>query len=364
MAKASAAKPVFGTGVLSGLRQAAGTGGGEPLTLLLDQIDEDPNQPRKVFSDAELDQMAETIKLLGVLSPIGVRKGAGDRYALVYGARRLRGSRLAGKTRIPAIILTAEQATLAAQIIENQSRAALANSDLAAAVNQLFKDGMTVKQIAVVCNLKEYQVAAFRAVEKLPAFLRSRLDHADIRALYDLSRAWDKHPEAVESGMPAEDVYLTITEARRVIEAVTGKWTGGIVPSGKQDVPGVATTPPPVEPASSVKVPSREPTKAVAPDGPALPLVLDGPEQPTPPPEMPEASERIEGPLPAPEPTRPGPPVQDTKTAPEFLMETADGEQGTLLTSRRSEKPGYAFVRIGTQIVETPFLELRCINVL
>ena len=334
--------------------------------LLLDQIEEDPNQPRKIFNEAELEQMAEMIKLVGVLSPIGVRKMSGDRFALVYGARRLRGSRLAGKTRIPAIIVAAEQATLAAQVIENQGRAGLSNSDLAAAVNRLFADGMTIKQIAVVCNLKEYQIAAFRAVEKLPAFLRSRLDQADMRALYDLSRAWDKHPEAIEGRMPAEDVYLTITEARRIIEAATGKATGSIVLSGKQDEPGAAIipTPPPVEPAQPVKGPVREPTKAAEPEGPSLPVVLDGPEQPTPPPEMPKEAEGIEGSQSTPEPVKPSSEVQDITTAPVFLMETLEGEKGTLMTSRRSKKPGYAFIKVGTQIMETPFLELRCVNVL
>ena len=100
-----AAKPAFGAGILSGLRATAGAVGGEPLFLPLDQVEEDPDQPRTTFDEAELEQLAETIRLYGVLTPVGVRRLEGDRYRLVYGARRLRASRLAGQTRIPATIL-------------------------------------------------------------------------------------------------------------------------------------------------------------------------------------------------------------------------------------------------------------------
>src|ERR1700748_2055341 len=113
-----ATKPAFGAGILSGLRATAGAVGGEPLFPLLDQVEEDPDQPRTNFDEAELEQLAETIRLYGVLTPVGVRKLEGDRYRLVYGERRLRASRLAGQTRIPATILPEDKAGLAAQVIE------------------------------------------------------------------------------------------------------------------------------------------------------------------------------------------------------------------------------------------------------
>lgn len=362
MAKAPAAKPTFGAGVLSGLRQAASkeAGGGEPLTLLLDQIEEDPTQPRQVFSDAELEQMAETIRLLGVLSPIGVRKLEGERYALVYGARRLRGSRLAGKTRIPAIIVPAEQATLAAQVIENQARAGLANSDLAGAVNRLFADGMPVKQIAMVCNLKEYQVAAFRAADKLPPFLRSRLDEADMRALYDLSRVWEKNPEAIEAAMPADDVYLTITEARRVIEAATGKATGSVFLRNKEaQEPEAPAAPAPTaaEPEPEDETPSPRPTSSEdeAPAEPPLPLEL---------PEKPDAPAPVSAPAPA---TRkpaevPPAPAPAARGAPVFIMEMADGRRGVLVTHRRAKTKGSVLLDVQGDEFEAVFSELRPVD--
>lgn len=350
MAKAPAVKPSFGAGVLSGLRQAAGTTqGGEPLHLPLDQIAEDPDQPRSVFSDAELEQMAETIRLVGVLSPVGVRKRDGGGYVLVYGARRLRGSRLAGKTTIPAVLVPKDQATLAVQVIENQARAGLANSDLAAVVNRLFADKMPVKQIAIVCNIKEYQVAAFRSAEKLPACFLSRLDSADMRALYDLSRAWEKQPAEVEAALPNHGTYITITEARRIIEGVTGKTTGSAFLRPKDDQAGEVQEP-------------------------------KGPELPSPVKPLPEGKHVAPAARKEPEPASPFPsqapairstakePITLDRPAlipelPVFFMELADGRRGVLITGRHAGKRGLALLDVDGEEVAAAFAELRPVDV-
>ena len=345
-----AIKPAFGAGVLSGLRATAGAAGGEPLFLLLDQIEEDPDQPRTTFDQGELEQLAETIRLYGVLTPIGVRKLEGDRYRLVYGARRLRASRLAEQTRIPAIMLPEDKAGLAVQVIENQARTNLSNRDLATAVNRLFADGKKVKQIAAICNLKEYQVAAFRSVERLPPVLAERLDHADMRAIYDLFRAWEKDGPAIERAMPAPDVFLTITEARRIIEAVTGKASNSVfLTRGKE---------PEAAPAANIEPPSPEPTAAVSGS--------DGPQN-TEPPQA--ASEPLSPTKAKPKATAPAA-VEPAPTAgaavpqrPRFVMETADGRRGVLVTERRAQQTGSVLLEIEGEGVEVAFSELRPIEV-
>ncbi len=192
-------------------------------------IDEDPEQPRTTFDQGELEQLAETITLLGgVLQPIGLRAPVDGRYMLVFGARRYRASRLLGLADIPAIIVAGEQAGLAAQVIENQSRANLSNSDLAAVVKRLGAAGMKGKQIATVCGLTDYAVTMFRSVGKLPPFLSKRLDEGDMRAIYELFTAWGKHPAEIEAAMDGHDAALSVTEARRIIESATGRSTGSI----------------------------------------------------------------------------------------------------------------------------------------
>ena len=348
-----ATKPAFGAGVLSGLRATAGNAGGEPLFLLLDQIEEDPDQPRTNFDEAELEQLAETIRLYGVLTPVGVRKLAGDRYRLVYGARRLRASRLAEQTRIPATILSEDKSGLAVQVIENQARANLSNRDLAGVVNRLFADGKKVKQIAAICSLKEYQVAAFRSVDRLPPVLAERLDHADMRAIYDLFRAWEKDGPAIEGAMPAPDVFLTITEARRTIEAVTGKASNSVfLTRGKEPTP-------PAAPETIIEPSPSEPVATVP-----LPVEAEQPERPQADPE-PVAPTKVKPKAMAPAASEPMPATPaPTPQRPRFVMETADGRRGVLVTDRRAQRAGSVLLDIeGDESVEVTFAELRPIEV-
>ena len=333
------AKPVFGAGILSGLRATAGAAGGEPLFLLLDQIEEDPDQPRTSFDPTELEQLAETIRLYGVLSPIGVRKLDGGRFRLVYGARRLRASRLAEQTRIPATILPEDKSGLAIQVIENQARANLSNRDLATVVNRLFAEGMKVKQIAAICNLKEYQVAAYRSVERLPPVLAERLNQADMRAIYDLFRAWEKNGPAIEAAMPAPHVFLTITDARRVIESVTGKVSNSVFLNLQKGAE-------PQAPGSE----KGQPTAVAAAELP-VPAELKPPEEPVP------AQARTK--------SKPPEPVMLVSiTLPRFIMETEDGRRGVLVTERRAKRAGRVLLAIENgESVEVAFSKLRPIEV-
>jgi ParB family chromosome partitioning protein len=229
--KTATPKPraAFAAAAFGNLRAAAGEGQGEALRILLADIDEDASQPRTVFEDDDLQRMAETIRAHGVVQPIVVRPPVRGRYALVFGARRLRASRLAGVADIPAVVRAAGTSDLATQIIENQQRAGLCNSDLAAAIDRLVTQGLTNKEIAAVCALKDYQVAAFRQVNSFPPELAERLDHADVRALYDLFRQWKKTPASLLKGLPDAQTFITVTEARRIIGDITGKPTGSIV---------------------------------------------------------------------------------------------------------------------------------------
>lgn len=258
------AKHGFRANAFDDLRAAAGETKGEPLRIPLADVDEDPSQPRTAFDKNELGTLADSIRLVGVLQPVGVRLQPDGRYRLVFGARRLRAAAEAGLTEIPAVVVGEEQAGLAAQVIENQARAALSNSDLAAVVERFHGEGKTLKEIAAICALPEYQVSSFRSVPKLPPFLRERLDRADIRAVYDLYRAWQKSPSEVEAAMPSGDGHLSITEARRVIERITGQTTHSIaIARGKSGTGKPETLPEPVAPPMP-PAPPPGPTKSQA----------------------------------------------------------------------------------------------------
>ena len=73
---------------------------GRVLYLPVDQISPNPSQPRSVFSQEELEELADSIQNLGVLQPLTVRRQEG-RWELVAGERRLRAARMAGLTQVP-----------------------------------------------------------------------------------------------------------------------------------------------------------------------------------------------------------------------------------------------------------------------
>ncbi len=355
-----AKKPMFSAGAFDDLRAASGETTGAPLRLALNIIDEDPNQPRTIFDDAELETLAESIRLRGVLQPIGVMPAEDGRHRLVFGARRYRASKIAEQADIPAVIVPEAQRDLATQVIENQQRANLANSDLASVVNQLFEQGQKLKQIAAICNLPEYLVSYYRGAASLPAVLSGKIDQGDIRAIYELSNAWKKNPAAIEGAMQGHDGYLSVTEARRIIESATGKATSSVFLTRKDETPAA-----PLSPAGA----SEKDEEA----SPSQPAVLDQPPpqaEPVRPPStpLPVAAEQVPEPrMPAPAPVSqpeavPAASKPKKHTPPLFIVEV-DGEQGELLTELRSEKANFAFVQIGTAMLEVPFAELRCIGV-
>ena len=83
-----------------------GGGGGTPLRIPLDAIDEDPEQPRQEFDEQSLTELAETIRERGVRQPVSVRTHPTQpgRWMLNFGARRLRACKRVGLSEIPAFV--------------------------------------------------------------------------------------------------------------------------------------------------------------------------------------------------------------------------------------------------------------------
>jgi ParB family chromosome partitioning protein len=124
---------------------------GEVVRLDIDQVEPNPQQPRKFFDDAALHELSESLKQDGVLQPIIVAKGEAEgRYIIIAGERRWRASKLAGLKTIPALIkegVTDDMLRLA--LIENIQRADLNVIEEAEAYASLIKDyGLTQEQCA------------------------------------------------------------------------------------------------------------------------------------------------------------------------------------------------------------------------
>ena len=339
-------RPRLAEATLASLRAASSEAPGEALRLRLADIDEDPDQPRTVFDNEELQSMAQSILAHGVVQPIVVRPPVGGRYVLAFGARRLRASRLDGVADIPAVARATGANEFAAQLIENQQRADLSNSDLAAAIARLVREGLTTKQIAAICALKDYQVTAFRQAGDLPPELAARLDTADMRALYDLSRQWSKTPAEVIAALPDAGVFLSVTEARRIIGAITGKPTGSIVLERARAA---------AFQESSQNLPRDEPEKASPVREPL------GKERP--PIQEPPAPEGLPAQARPKAATRPGLAQLIPADAPVFSVAAGDGRSGRLVVDRRAGRGGLALVAYATGVEEVDATQLRIVRI-
>ncbi|MFC8726573.1 ParB/RepB/Spo0J family partition protein [Streptomyces bacillaris] len=121
--------------------QETGTSGAYFAELPVGSITPNPRQPREVFDEDALAELVTSIKEVGLLQPVVVRKLGADRYELIMGERRLRASREAGLERIPAIVRdTDDEKLLLDALLENLHRAQLNPLEEAAAYDQLLKD--------------------------------------------------------------------------------------------------------------------------------------------------------------------------------------------------------------------------------
>lgn len=120
------------------------------LEVDINTVTPNPKQPRSIFDDVALQELAASIRELGILQPPVVRKIGDYRYELIMGERRLRAAKLAGLSRIPVIIReTNDNELLREALVENIHRSNLNALEEAAAYNQMLTDfGFTHDELA------------------------------------------------------------------------------------------------------------------------------------------------------------------------------------------------------------------------
>ena len=120
---------------------------GEPRTLALEQLQPGRYQPRTRMDEAGLNELAESIKVQGVMQPVLVRHidGAADRFEIIAGERRVRAARLAGLERVPVLVRDVpDEAAAAMALIENMQREDLNPLEEARGIQRLTEEfGLT-----------------------------------------------------------------------------------------------------------------------------------------------------------------------------------------------------------------------------
>jgi ParB family transcriptional regulator, chromosome partitioning protein len=182
--------------------RAASSHDGRPLLVPVDRVDEDPNNPRTEFTDAEIDELAEDIRQHGILQPLVVHPAdATGRYRIHFGAMRYRAARRAGIDEVPVVFRDAA-ADPYAQVAENQKRHGLTPLDLARLIRTKLDEGQSNATIAKRLVMDLTTVAHHLALLDLPPELDDALKSGRCtspRTLYELGKLHRARPEQVKS---------------------------------------------------------------------------------------------------------------------------------------------------------------------
>ncbi len=147
------------------------------LRIPVDMIEPNPFQPRMSFDQEKLEELAESIRTLGLIQPITVRRKTDGRYQIISGERRFRACRLAGMDMIPAYIRdTNDQGMLEMAIVENIQRENLDPIEVAMSYQRLIEEcNLTQEQMAIRVGKKRASVTNFLRLLKLPAKIQHDL---------------------------------------------------------------------------------------------------------------------------------------------------------------------------------------------
>lgn len=139
-------------------------------TVRVAHIEPNPFQPRKHFSEEALAELAQSIRELGVIQPVTLRKVGLDRYQLISGERRFRASQLAGLTELPADIRVAnDEAMLEMALVENIQREELDAIEVAISFQRLVDEvKLTQEQLSEKVGKDRTTVTNYLRLLRLP----------------------------------------------------------------------------------------------------------------------------------------------------------------------------------------------------
>lgn len=185
----------------------------------LNQIGANPDQPRKTFSDAELAELAASIREKGVLQPILLRAVANRpyMYEIVAGERRYRASKLAGKTEIPALIKTlTDENAMEIALIENVQRENLNPIEEANAYKNLMHAcGYELGDIVRLIGKSESYIRNAMRIITLPESVQKLVRDGEISASHARAITVAAHPEKLAQQII--DNNLTVADTDKLV---------------------------------------------------------------------------------------------------------------------------------------------------
>ncbi|MGO4877825.1 ParB/RepB/Spo0J family partition protein [Pedobacter psychrotolerans] len=182
----------------------------------LTEVETNPYQPRTEFDQVALNELADSIKIQGLIQPITVRKLGANKYQLISGERRFRASKLAGLTQIPAYVRSAnDQQMLEMALIENIQRENLNAIEVALSFQRMIDEvGLKQEQLGERVGKNRTTVTNYLRLLKLPPAIQASIRDQKIsmghaRALINVDGV-DKqlfiHQEILEKGLSVRKV--------------------------------------------------------------------------------------------------------------------------------------------------------------
>lgn len=210
---------------------------GSIIDIALNLIEVNPFQPRTHFNEEALQELGSSIKELGVIQPITVRKLEGNKFQLVSGERRYRASKLIGNTTVPAYIrLANDQEMLEMALVENIQRKNLDPIEVALSYQRLIDEiQLTQEELSIRVGKKRSTVTNYLRLLKLDPILQTGMRDGFIsmghgRAMINVENSLDQL--AIYEKIIREKLSVRQTE-----EVVKNLKSGSPTKSNKKEIP-------------------------------------------------------------------------------------------------------------------------------
>ena len=204
--------------------------------IAIDQIEANPNQPRREFAPEALQELANSIREIGIIQPITLRQIADNRFQIIAGERRWRASQLAGLKALPAYIRTIkDENVMEMALVENIQREDLNAIEIALAYEHLLEgSGMTQEKVSERVGKSRTAITNYLRLLKLPAQVQMALQNKNI----DMGHA--RALLALDSPALQIKLFKEILKngysVRKVEELVQALKSGEDIESGKKKI--------------------------------------------------------------------------------------------------------------------------------
>jgi ParB family chromosome partitioning protein len=208
------------------------------VELAIDQLDPSSDQPRQLFRDDRIEELAQSMRTNGVLQPLVVRRN-GERFQIIAGERRWRAAQRAGLHKIPCIIKTiSEENVLEISLIENIQREELSPLEEARAFRKLIDQlNVTQEEVGQRVGKDRSTITNSLRLLKLPAELQRMLEEEALSMGHARTLlALDSEEQQIRAAAKVVSQSLSVRETEKLVKQMQEAEAGDETPSSTREV--------------------------------------------------------------------------------------------------------------------------------